>query len=133
MGALVATGFLTILGIAFGIILSIIGLFVGNIILFDSLALAIVSGFLAHGLLNIHSALSIVIGIAMAVVLYGLQNTKVGFWIIGGLLSIIWGLLFADLIYEVSGRDEVWGYVVLGLGVVVMILLHLNARKRQEG
>ncbi|MCG9968678.1 hypothetical protein L9W92_11545 [Pelotomaculum terephthalicicum JT] len=77
MGVLVAFGFELIIGAALAIILSIIGLFFGHIILFDSIALAIASGFAANGILHIHPALSIVIGMVVLVALYWLQNTKV--------------------------------------------------------
>ena len=112
------------------IICTIIGLFIGNIILFDSLALAIASGFAAHGLLHIHPALSIVIGIVVLVALYGLQMTKVGFWIIGGLLSLFWGLVFSSMAWEFSGKDMIWTYVVFGLGTLLMIGLHINAKNK---
>jgi len=114
------------------IICTIIGLFIGNIILFDSLALAIASGFAAHGLLHIHPALSIVIGIVVLLVLYGLQKTKGGFWIIGGLLSLFWGLVFSSMAWEFSGKDMIWTYVVFGLGTLLMIGLHINAKNKAE-
>lgn len=132
MGALVGLGFELVIGAGLAIIVSIIGLFFGNIILFDSLALAIGSGFAAHGLLHIHPALSIVIGLAVLVVLYFLQNTKVGFWIIGGLLSLFWGLVFSSMAWEFSGKDMIWTYVVFGLGTLLMIGLHINAKRRNE-
>ena len=132
MGGLVALGFELVLGAGLFIIVSIIGLFFGNIIIFDSLALAIASGFVAHGLLHIHPALSIVIGLAVLVALYFLQNTKVGFWIIGGLLSLFWGLVFSFMAYGISGKDMVWTYVVLGLGTLLMIGLHIIAKNRMD-
>jgi len=132
MGGLVALGFELVLGAGLFIIVSIIGLFFGNIIIFDSLALAIASGFVAHGLLHIHTALSIVIGLVVLVALYFLQNTKVGFWIIGGLLSLFWAFIFSFMAYDISGKDMVWTYVVFGLGILLMIGLHINAKRRNE-
>lgn len=61
--ALVAVGIELLIGIGIGLIVTIIGLFFGNIIVFDSIALAVLTGFLTHGLLDIHPALSIVIGL----------------------------------------------------------------------
>lgn len=130
MGVLVAIGFELILGIVIGLIITVIGMFFGNIILFDSIALAVLAGFLSHGLLGIHLAFSILIGIALLVGLFFLQNTKVGFWIIGGLLSLFWGLIFSSMAYEFSGKDMIWTYVVFGLGTLLMIGLHLRARGR---
>ncbi len=130
MEHLVMYGFATVIGLIIGAILSIIGLFFGNIIVFDSLALAIASGFLANGLLNIHPALSVLIGLAVLAAMYLLQRTKVGFWIIGGLLSVFWGLVFSLMAWEFSGKDMVWTYAVLGLGIVLMMGLHIHARRR---
>ena len=133
MEHLVMYGFATVIGLIIGAILSIIGLFFGNIIVFDSLALAIASGFLANGLLNIHPALSVLIGLAVLAAMYLLQRTKVGFWIIGGLLSVFWGLVFSLMAWEFSGKDMVWTYAVLGLGIVLMMGLHIHARRRNAG
>lgn len=130
MGVLVAGGFGIIIGLVIGLVITIIGLFFGNIILFDSIALAILGGFLAYGLLGIHPAFCILIGIALLVGLFFLQNTKVGFWIIGSLLSLLWACIFALLAYDISGKDMIWTYVVLGLGAALMFWLHLRARKR---
>lgn len=52
--ALLAVGIELLIGIILGLIITIIGLFFGNIIVFDSIALAVLAGFLAHGLLHIH-------------------------------------------------------------------------------
>ena len=48
--ALVAVGIELLIGIGIGLIVTIIGLFFGNIIVFDSIALAVLTGFLTHGL-----------------------------------------------------------------------------------
>ena len=130
MGVLVAGGFGIIIGLFIGLVFTIIGLFFGNIILFDSIALAVLAGFLSNGLLGIHPAFCILIGIALLVGLFFLQNTKIGFWIVGGLLSLLWALIFSSMAYEFSGKDMIWTYVVFGLGVVLMFALHQRARKR---
>ena len=61
--ALLAVGIELLIGIILGLIITIIGLFFGNIIVFDSIALAVLAVFRSHGLLQIHPALAIVIGI----------------------------------------------------------------------
>ena len=128
MGALVGYGFAVLIGIALGLIITVIGLFFGNIILFDSIALAILSGCLSYSLLHLHPAFAILIGLAMLVGLFFLQHTAVGFWIIGGLLSLLWGFIFGFFAYDISGGDMIWFYVVMGLGALLMIGLHLHAR-----
>jgi len=130
MGALVLFGFELFIGLVLGGIVTILGLFFGHIILFDSIALAILSGVLSHALLQIHPAIAIVIGIAVFILLFFLQNTKVGFWIIGGILSLFWGFVFSIFAYDISGKDMVWTYVVLGMGTLLMLGLHIHARNK---
>jgi len=132
MGALFAIGLELFLGLVLGGIITIIGLFFGHIILFDSIALALLSGFLSHGLLNIHTAISLIIGIVVFFLLFFLQHTKVGFWIIGGLLSLFWGFVFSIFAYDISGKDMIWTYVVLGLGTLLMLCLHIHARNKTD-
>ena len=43
--ALLAVGLELLIGIVIGLIVTVIGLFLGNIIVFDSIALAILTGF----------------------------------------------------------------------------------------
>ena len=121
--ALLAVGIELLIGIGIGLIVTVIGLFFGNII-----ALAILAGFLSHGLLGVHPALAIVIGIAVLLGLLLLHRTRPGFWLIGGVLSVVWGFIFATMAYEFSGKDMVWTYVVWALGAVLVFALHLRAR-----
>ena len=78
--ALLAVGIELLIGIGIGLIVTVIGLFFGNIIVFDSIALAILAGFLSHGLLGVHPALAIVIGIAvlLGLLLLGVDLCGVG-------------------------------------------------------
>lgn len=115
------------IGVGIGLIVSIIGLFVGNIIIFDSIALALLAGFLSHGLLNIHPAFSLIIGIVTLVLFLFIQHTRFGFWIIGGLLSLVWGFIFGMIVYIFSD-DIIWCYVIWALGALIVFGLHLKAR-----
>lgn len=128
MGWLAAQGALLAIGIAISLICTIIGLFFGHIILFDSIALGIVAGVCCHQFLPIHPALCLVIGIAVFLLLFWLQNTRVGFWIIGGLLSLVYAAVFGLLAFTISNGDPVWGIVVLVLAFFIMGGLHLRAR-----
>lgn len=121
-------GIIFIIGIAISLLISIIGLFIGHIILFDSIALALTAGVVSNSVFSIHPAISLVIGIALFALLFWLQNTKFGFWIIGGLLSLAWGYIFSVIAYMFSNRDVTWHYVVLVLGTVLMMGLHIKAR-----
>ncbi len=128
--ALVLLGLELVIGVVLGLIVTVIGLFVGNIIVFDSIALALLAGFLSHGLLHFHPALAIVLGIAVLVGLLLLQQTRPGFWIIGGVLSLLWGFIFSVFAYIFSGEDMIWTYVILALGTIFVFWLHLRARER---
>ena len=130
MAILFSYGILLVIGIIFGLIFTVIGLFVGHIILFDSIFLAAISGLICNQVWNVHPALCLVIALALFGILYWLQKTKVGFWIIGPLLSAFWALVFGFLAYAFSSSDPIWGYVVTGLGFIVMIGLHLRARNK---
>ena len=91
-------------------------------------ALAILAGFLSHGLLGVHPALAVVVGIAVLFGLLLLHCTRPGFWLIGGGLSVVWGFIFATMAYEFSGKNMVWTYVVWVLGAILVFALHLRAR-----
>lgn len=128
MGTLVAYGVLTAISIVIGVVLVIISLFVGHIILFDSIFLSLLSGVLCHEFLGLHPAFALLLGIAVFVLLFWLQNTRFGFWIIGLLLSALWGFIFGFIVYIFTSQDMIWFYVIWGLGTLIMIGLHLKAR-----
>jgi multisubunit Na+/H+ antiporter MnhB subunit len=67
-------------------------------------------------------------GIVVLVGLYFLMNTKFGFWIIGGLMSLLWGLLVAVIVYDSTGKDMIWTYVSWGLVTLVIFALHFKAK-----
>lgn len=128
MAGLFAYGLLTAISIAIGIILTIISLFVGHIILFDSIILALASGVVCNQLWSVHPALCLLIGIAVFALLFWLQRTKAGFWIIGLLMSAAWAFVFSVFAHIFSNGDMVWTYVILGLGFVLMVGLHLKVK-----
>lgn len=128
MGTLVAYGVLTAISIVIGVVLVIISLFVGHIILFDSIFLSLLSGVLCHEFLGLHPAFALLLGIAVFALLFWLQNTRCGFWIIGLLLSALWGFIFGFIVYIFTSQDMIWFYVIWGLGTLIMIGLHLKAR-----
>lgn len=132
MGFIVAAGIELLIGAAIGIVFFIIGLFLKQIIIFNSLALGIVAGFAAHGLLHVHIALSVAIGIVIFGALLWLQTTKAGFWIIGIILSALWGFTFALVAWSVTDRNPFWTYGVWTAGALVIMLLHLSARRNMD-
>lgn len=130
MGWLAAQGAILAIGIILGLICSVIGLFFGHIILFDSIAFGIVAGICCNRFLSVHPALCVVIGIVVLLVLFWLQSTRVGFWIIGGLLSLVYAVFFGLLAFAISNGDPVWGIVVLVLAFFIIGGLHLRARDK---
>ena len=90
MGWLAAQGAIMAIGLFIGLVCSVIGLFFGHIILFDSIALGIAAGVCCNQFTAIHPALCLVIGIATFLLLLWLQNTSIGFWLVGGLLTLIY-------------------------------------------
>lgn len=126
MGYLVAGGFLLVIVMALSVLGAIIGLWLGQIMLFDSIVLGIIVGVCCHHFAHIHTALCIVVGIAVCVILFVLQNTTVGFWVIGGLFTLIYATFFGVIAY--SSGDAIWGWLVFGLAFVIIGGLHLKAR-----
>lgn len=76
MGWLAAQGAIMAIGLFIGLVCSVIGLFFGHIILFDSIALGIAAGVCCNQFTAIHPALCLVIGIATFLLLLWLQNTR---------------------------------------------------------
>ena len=125
---LFSEGLLLALSLLIGLIFTVVCMFFGHIILFDSIFFAVISGIAANKLLHLHPALSLLAGIAVLLFLFWIQNTRFGFWIVGGLLSFFWAFFFSIIAYDATHKDMVWTYVVMGLGFVIMMLLHLKAR-----
>lgn len=112
MGWLAAQGAIMAIGIFIGLVCSVIGLFFGHIILFDSIALGIAAGVCCNQFTAIHPALCLVIGIATFLLLLWLQNTSIGFWLVGGLLTLNYAAVFGLLAYFISEHDPIWGWVI---------------------
>ena len=128
MGWLIAQGAMMAIGLFIGFICFVIGLFVGHIILFDSIALGIAAGVCCNQFTAIHPALCLVIGIASFLLFFWLQNTRVGFWIVGGVLTLCYAALFGLLAYFLAENDPIWGWVIFGLAFLIVGTLHRRAR-----
>lgn len=128
MAALFSYGLVLGISIIIGLIFTVIGVFLGHIILFDSIFLAAISGIVCNQVWSVHPALCVVIAIVLFGLLFWLQNTGPGFWIIGVLLSAFWAFVFGFFAYIFAGEDMIWLYVVMGLGFILMMGLHLKAR-----
>ena len=121
MGYLAAAGAYLIIGLVVSFILMVVGLFIGHIIVFDSIALGIISGVCCNHFFMLHPALCVLIGAAVFALLLFLQKTRFGFWVIGVLLSAAWAVIFGLLAFIISNADQLWFYVVCGLAFIVML------------
>ena len=128
MGYLAAQGAILAIGIVIGLICSVIGLFFGHIILFDSIALGIVAGVCCNSFTPLLPALCRVSGIAVILLLLWLQRTSVGCWVIGGLLTLIYAAAAGLRACLLTEKDLVWGWVTFGIVFLVIGGLHLHAR-----
>lgn len=109
---------------------TILGLFVGNIILFDSILMSLVAGYLCYSILEIHPAYCLIISAVLCLVLFFIQHTQIGFWAIATFLSYCWGFAFAVIAFFISGNSLLWFYAVLIFSFVIMLLLHIKANKK---
>ena len=123
---------LIMMSVVFAFIFRIIAAFFHNIIIFDSLLLAIVGGIFCNLQFNIHPAFCLLIGIAILMIMIFLQVTRIGFWLIGTVFSIFWAGVFGALAYEASNYDPIWGWVIGGLSFIMMIGLHIKSREDNE-
>ena len=114
------------IGLFFGLIFTAIGLFFGHIILFDCIFFSVIVGIICHQILGVHTALCLLIGPTLFGLLFKLQTTRVGFWIIRVLLSAFWVSVFCLLAFILTEHDMVWAHVVLGLGFIIMMGVHLR-------
>jgi len=121
-----------ILGIIIGLVLTIIGLFLKDICLFESIASGIILGVVSYNLWDFPSLLAIAAGFGALVVLYFLQNTAVGFWIVGVLFSVAWGFIVALIVFDATSRDMALTYIGWAVGALAFFGLHLIARRRQR-
>lgn len=108
---------------------TILGLFIGNIILFDSILISLVCGYFCYAFWAIHPAYCLIVAAVLCLVLFLIQHTQIGFWAVAILLSYCWGFAFAAAAYFISGNSELWFFAVLVFAFVVMLLLHIKANK----
>lgn len=79
MGYLAAAGAYLIIGLVVSFILMVVGLFIGHIIVFDSIALGIISGVCCNHFFMLHPALCVLIGAAVFALLLFLQKRALDF------------------------------------------------------
>lgn len=83
VGILAAQGALLAIGLAISFVVMVVGLFIGHIIIFDSIALGIISGVCCNHFTDIHPALCLLIGAAVFAGLLFLQKRASAFGLSG--------------------------------------------------
>jgi hypothetical protein len=131
---MIVIGFVLIFASAiFSIIMYLISSWTENIIIFDCFVLGIITGVAVHNKFQIHPAFCLLIGIATVIVLGAIQyGTKIGFWLISILMSLGWGIVMVIIAMIFSLQDDIWEYVIWGLGFIVSLVLHLDDRRRHH-
>lgn len=99
---------------------------VNVIIFFDSICVGATVGVLTS-YFRIHPAFCLLIGIAACIVTYLLEHTRIGFWTIGVLFSILWSIVAGNMASDMAGNDKIWFWVVFGLSLIVFMFLHAKA------
>jgi hypothetical protein len=131
MGMLALIGAEIAIGIVIGLILTVVGLFFGNISLFESIATGIIVGVAVHKIGSVHPGIAVGIGIITLIILYFLQTTSVGFWIVGGLYSVAWGFIVCLVVFSASGKNMAYTYIGWAIGALAFLGLHLIAKGRK--
>lgn len=123
---------LLIIGLAIALLVFIVGLFSKNVIVFDSIAIGILAFVLAQSLLSLHTLFCILIAIAAFGLLMLLQLTKVGFWIVGVLMSLVWSVAIGAIFMIFSNGDKIWTIGGLIIGFIITLLLHIKSHRKMR-
>lgn len=91
-------------------VIALIIVFLKHIILFESVLVAVICGIACFKLAQLHGAFALLVAVAVFFLLFRLQYTKYGFWIIGTMMSLLWSLFFC-----MFGTDKIWQYTIFGL------------------
>ena len=68
------------------------------------------------------------IGIEIFLLMLWLQNTSIGFWLVVGMLTLIYTAVFGLLVSFISEHDLIGDWVIFDLVFLVVGALHLRAR-----
>lgn len=103
-----------------------------NLLVADTILTVIVSAFLIHSQFNLHTAISIVIGLVIAVVLNVIFMTKTGFWVVTILFSLIWSTLGASLVAAFTKGDSIWTWCAGIILFIVCLIKHISAKRYHD-
>lgn len=128
MASFTLSAVLFVIGLAIALLCSIIGFFIDNVAVFDSLSIAVIAAVCAWNFLGIHPGLCVLICAGIFGLFLFLMNTSVGFWIISSLMSALWGLVAGILALAFSGADFIWFVVFFIIGFGIVMYQHVTQR-----
>lgn len=113
--------------VIFSVLLGIFSFFIKNIIIAENLTISIIGGIFAHHIWNIHAAICLLLGIILFFILTAIHTTKIGFYILSGIMTLAWACGIAFFFYDTSHKDIIWTIVGFIIGLIVISLLHYQA------
>lgn len=121
------TIFLYLIFLIIAYLCSVVGFFMDNVAIFDSLSLAIIAGVCGGYFLGIHPALCVLICAAVFAILMLLMCTSAGFWIISSIMAAVWGAFFAFL-FLIFTSDLLWFIVAFVISFIIVLIQHIRQR-----
>lgn len=103
-----------------------------NLLMADTLLTIVVSALLIHSNFGIHAAISIILGIVIAVALNVFFMTKVGYWVVSVVFSLIWATLGGGLVGAFTKSDKVWMWCAGGVLFLICLMKHGLAKRYNE-
>jgi hypothetical protein len=100
-----------------------------KIVLTDSLVTSILVGLFLDATSRIPPVLCFIIASLGAIGMAVLFFTKVGFWIVTGIYSLFWGVLWALIAGALSKDNAILEWLVGIIACICSVFLHLTARR----
>jgi hypothetical protein len=122
-----------------GWIITLIGLIVSNIIVWEiivtGLFVGFIVGFWSYAILNPHPAIMITLGVIVCIVtiylLSKINNTDNGFKILSTLYIIAWAIGVGSLIWYES-YDRIWTIFASVIAIIISTILHVISKIKQD-
>ncbi|HEX9061462.1 MAG TPA: hypothetical protein VF941_14875 [Clostridia bacterium] len=100
-----------------------------NLINFEILISVIIVSVIMIFMAKIHAAISICIGLVSGGLLFAVFRTKIGYWIVSILFSVMWSFFAGGIAYGISKSDKIWGIVVGIIAFLISLGSHGMARR----
>lgn len=80
---------------------------------------------------DVHPAICFGIGVAVFGLVWLIERTKIGFWILAAIMSIAWALILAIVVHFFL-HDTLWFWVVLVAATLINVNSHHRAWKLKD-